>query len=154
MLPSCGRVPTLPHTLGPSHLTNPGSATVKFWMRDCLTCSSYQGRIQDFTKRRVETRDTKCGVLSALGPIRKAGGGGRGRGGGGGGAVHFRPNTKSGGGRGGGGGCCPALQCLIQKAGRGGGGLLSRRGGRTAGGNRSASAYRVTEDEGGSLSQN
>ena len=56
-----------------------------------------QGRIQDFPKGGVETRDTKC-----------VGGGG-----GGGSAVRFRPDTKSGG-----GGCCP-LQARYKK--RGGG---------------------------------
>ena len=97
------------------------------------------GRIQDFPKGGVETRDTKCGggdavrfrldtkyrgggggwggggVLSASGPIQKAGEGGgvlsasvplrKAGGGGGGGGVfavrRFRPDTKSGGG----GGC-------------------------------------------------
>ena len=47
----------------------------------------FQGRIQDFPKGGVETRDTKCGggggVLSTLGPTRKAGSGGGGGGGGG-----------------------------------------------------------------------
>ena len=78
----------------------------------------FQGRIQDFPKGGVETRDTKCG------------------GGGGGGAVHFRPDTKSrewGGGRGvvlpaqarynkrgWGVGCCP-LQARYEKRGGGGG---------------------------------
>ena len=70
-------------------------------------------RIQDFPKGAgVETRDTKCEgggggdrVLSASGPIRKAGGWG-------------------------GGGCCP-LQVRYEKRGRGGGGVLNRRGGGT-----------------------
>ena len=52
-----------------------------------------------FTKRGVETRDTKCGgggVAVHLRPDTKSGGGGGGEGC----AVHLRPNTKS---RGGGG---------------------------------------------------
>ena len=55
--------------------------------------------LQDFPKGRVETRDTKLnavggggGVLSTLGPTRKAGTGG---GGGGGGAARFRPDIVS-----------------------------------------------------------
>ena len=61
----------------------------------------HHGRIQDFPKGWVGTRDTKCG------------GGGR-----------FRSDTKSGGG--GGGGCCPALQARYKKrGGRGGGGGLN-----------------------------
>ena len=68
----------------------------------------YSGAVTGFSKRGGEgvgTRDTKSGVggggcplqardeggvLSALGPTRKAGWGGRG------GAVRFRPDTKSG----------------------------------------------------------
>ena len=80
-----------------------------------------QGRIQDFPKGGVETRDTKSG-----------GGGGCCRAvrfrsdtkseGGGGGAVRFRPDTKSG------GGCCPALQARYKKRGKGGRGCLAEKG--------------------------
>ena len=50
------------------------------------------------------------GVLSVLGPIRKAGGGG---GGGGGGAVCFRSDTKSGEGGGGGAACRTMIYIFV-----------------------------------------
>ena len=81
-----------------------------------------QGRIQGFPKGGVETRDTKCGggggVLSASGPIRKAGGGG------GGGVLSIKgPIRKAeGGGGGGGGGMLSGASGPIQNAGKGGGG--------------------------------
>ena len=55
------------------------------WLKRCERGKEGNGRIQDFPKGGVETRDTKSGG-----------------GGGGGGAVRFRPNTKSGAGGGGG----------------------------------------------------
>ena len=66
-------------------------------------------------------------MLSASGPIRKAGGGG-----GGGGAVRFRPDTKSGGWVGGWVRVCVCV-CVLYTSGtiRKAGGLLSRRGGGT-----------------------
>ena len=72
-----------------------------------------QGRIQDFPKGGVGTRDTKSGVGGGC-PLqaRDEKGGGRG-------AIRFRPDTKSGGGGGGGGGgvgCCP-LQARYKKRG-------------------------------------
>ena len=83
-----------------------------------------QGRIQDFPKGGVGTRDTKCGGVGGGGscPLyarhEKRGGGGGG--GGGGGAVHLRPDTKSGrGGGGGGGGVLSGASGPMQKAGRG-----------------------------------
>ena len=62
-------------------------------------------------------------MLSASGPIRKAGGGG----GGGGGAVRFRPDTKAGGGGGGGGGGTVRSR-HDAKSGEVGGRLLSEEG--------------------------
>ena len=63
-----------------------------------------QGRIQDFPKGGVETRDTKCR--------------------GGGGCCPLKAQYKNR------GGCCPALQARCKKRG-GGGGYLAEEGGGT-----------------------
>ena len=89
---------------------------VVLWMY--VQCSNYQGRIQDFPKGGVETRDTKClgggggGGVVASGPIRKAGGGG-------GVLSALGPTQKAKKRGGGGGGLLSGASGPIQKAGRG-----------------------------------